>query len=225
MRYNLPTTLLMTTLLVFSCVSVDNSMAGYREVLARPAREQALREQLVAAALRLEGARELVVAGRAQAIDCTVIIKAVYREAGIDLSAGLSRYQGSRVERLHAYLGDQRLLHTGSEGVDLQPGDLIFWDNTYDRNGSGRPDDELTHVGMVIDVAENGDVRYIHHNYARGVVVEHMNLAKPSVHRRPDAAGGGIANSFLRSRQAPPYERRLAGELFNSAGQAPRLGL
>jgi hypothetical protein len=36
--------------------------------------------------------------------------------------------------------------------------DIIFFDNTYDRNGNGAIDDELTHVGIVLSVDENGTI-------------------------------------------------------------------
>jgi hypothetical protein len=36
-------------------------------------------------------------------------------------------------------------------------GDIIFWDNTWDRNGNKRfGDDPLTHAGIVISIDEDG---------------------------------------------------------------------
>ncbi len=35
-------------------------------------------------------------------------------------------------------------------------GDLVFFDNTYDRNGDGKFDDRITHVGIVVGFDKEG---------------------------------------------------------------------
>ncbi len=63
-----------------------------------------------------------------------------------------------------------------------QPGDMVFFDRTYDANRNGRRDDPLTHVGIVEKVdAETGNVYYIHRvNPGIGVKRYVMNLRYPS---------------------------------------------
>jgi len=43
--------------------------------------------------------------------------------------------------------------------------DIIFWDNSYDKNNNGLADDELTHIGMVVEVSPAGDIIYIPRSY------------------------------------------------------------
>jgi hypothetical protein len=90
------------------------------------------------------------------------------------------------------------------------PGDLVFWDNTYDRNGNGRWDDDLTHAGIVVSVDDDGTIHYVHHNYRRGIVVEQMNLRAPDDTTR---------NSAMRMRGSPDGNGLwLSSHLFRDAG-------
>ena len=93
------------------------------------------------------------------------------------------------------------------------PGDLVFWDNTYDKNSDGKFNDYLTHVGMVVSVDQNGTITYIHDNYKKGLVYEKMNLYRPKDRE---------LNSAMRMRSSPkgPNNESLAGELVRAFGQA-----
>ena len=75
-----------------------------------------------------------------------------------------------------------------------EPGDIVFFDNTWDRNGNGRWDDDLTHMGVVVAVDRNGTISYLHNHLRRGVIVEQMNL------RHPDSRE---LNAPLRQRGSP----------------------
>ncbi|THB64218.1 MAG: hypothetical protein D6B26_05150, partial [Spirochaetaceae bacterium] len=153
-------------------------------------------------------------------MDCTGAVLATYWGAGIDLAGASAGYPGRNgVAKLYAFLLDSGFIVDGDYPL---PGDLIFWDNTYDYNENGLPDDGLTHVGMVVTVASNGDIEYLHHNYRRGIVLEKMNLREPATYSRIVNGQTVVVNSFMRARSAPAYDRRLAGELVNSLGQAYR---
>jgi hypothetical protein len=94
-----------------------------------------------------------------------------------------------------------------------RPGDIAFFDNTYDRNRNGRWDDELTHVAVVLSVDDDGTILLAHAGTSRGRTTLHMNLKHPDV-RRTDA--GIIHNDYLRRRgdKDPAAGRYLSGELW-----------
>lgn len=224
MRSSLILILLILPVLLFSCASVEQQRAETSRPAVADGRSPGdadaptqVRERLVENALDILGADELIIEGKRFRIDCTGVVQGIYHGAGIDLVTPLGAYSGNGVVRLYSYLDDEGLL---SNGREPQPGDLVFWDNTYDKNGSGKPDDPLTHVGMIVSVADNGDMQYIHHNYARGIVLESMNLRDPSRYSRVEDGETVIVNSFMRASGAPDYDKRLAGELVNALGQA-----
>ena len=97
------------------------------------------------------------------------------------------------------------------------PGDLIFWDNTYDRNRNGRLDDPLTHVAIAERVDADGTIHYLHRG-SRGVTVGYLNLARPEQQR--DETGKPV-NSGIRQRRPgdPPDARYLASQLFVAFGR------
>ncbi|MBN2497613.1 MAG: CHAP domain-containing protein [Deltaproteobacteria bacterium] len=91
-------------------------------------------------------------------------------------------------------------------------GDLVFFDNTHDRNRDGRANDPLTHVGIVEKVDADGTVSVIHH-VRRGVLRYKMNLFQPSLRRDPGSRK--VLNHHLRL-GANGHEPRLTGELFHA---------
>ncbi|TVR03107.1 MAG: hypothetical protein EA398_06225 [Deltaproteobacteria bacterium] len=94
-------------------------------------------------------------------------------------------------------------------------GDLVFFHNTFDRNGDGRNNDWYTHIGIVEDVDEAGTVSFL--SYMNGEVQRHvLNLESPSVGRE----GSRVLNSELRAAASgdPDFTQRLAGELFAGFG-------
>ncbi|WP_020611102.1 NlpC/P60 family protein [Sediminispirochaeta bajacaliforniensis] len=208
-------------LILSSCASLSpigssrTSPSAMGNMLTGPAAET--QQALIDSAYTLLGKKRLAVKGKNFRLDCTGVVQAVYWGAGIDLVAPLSRYTGNGVSRLYAYLNDQGLLE---EASTPSPGDLIFWDDTYDRNGNGKVDDPLTHIGMVVNVWENGDLEYIHHNYRKGIVLEKMNHKTPSLYTREENGKSIIVNSPMRMRGSPAYDKTLSGELVHAWGHA-----
>jgi cell wall-associated NlpC family hydrolase len=150
--------------------------------------------------------------------DCTGLVLAIYYHAGIDLLRHFADYTGNGVARLYKMLADRRLVY---DTRYPQPGDLVFWDNTYDRNGDGTWNDELTHVGMVLRSRQDGSIEYVHLNYRRGVVVEHMNLVSPDVYRTGSSGAGAVVNSPMRMRNASRQRpaRWLSSHLYRGFGK------
>ena len=170
-------------------------------------------QRLVRSAHDLVGVDRLYVGGTEYRDDCTGAVLAVYAAAGINLGAHFHRYQGSGVARLHELMRDHRLYFAADGYARPEPGDIVFFDNTWDRNGNRRWDDELTHMGLVVAVDRNGTVSYLHNHLRRGVVVEQMNL------RHPDARA---LNAPLRQRGSPRdgSGRWLASHLVRGFGRA-----
>ncbi len=88
-------------------------------------------------------------------------------------------------------------------------GDLVFFDNTHDRNRDGRMNDPLTHVGIVERVDPDGTVTFVH-RVRRGVLRYRLNLFKPHQRRDPDTRK--VLNHYLRIGSG----QRLTGELFHA---------
>jgi hypothetical protein len=169
--------------------------------------------RVVESAESLVGRRSLKINGRRFNYDCTGTILAAYYGAGIDLQAEFSRYTGNGVARLYKLAAAHELIYTGDSP---RPGDVIFWDNTYDRNGDGAWNDQLTHAGVVIRAYEDGSVDYVHHNYRDGIVVARMSLASPDTHQ----AGSALINSPMRmkSHRYMNPSQWLSSHLYRSAG-------
>ncbi len=148
--------------------------------------------------------------------DCTGFVEAVYAGEGVPLrplmrSAVPEERSGVRA----AYRAMERYgVVFGGGGAWPAPGDLVFWRDTYDRNRNGKPDDGLTHVGIVEYVVD-GTVVFVHrgsHGVARGAMTPD----------RPDerSAGGVALNSPIRARSARlAAVPALAGELFAGYGR------
>jgi hypothetical protein len=188
---------------------------------ALPEREEAVarrQQDLVGAANQLLGRQELVVRGRRFNMDCTGVVLAIYYSAGLDLSRDLERYSGNGVARLFKSLEARDLLYRTR---DPAPGDIIFWDNTYDRNGDGRMNDTLTHTGMVVNTYPDGRVEYIHLNYRRGIILENMNLHHPDAYLETRSGKVTIVNSPMRMKEAgqPHPEKWLASQLYRVFGK------
>ena len=153
-----------------------------------------LQMRIVEAAEELLRTQRFVVAGYRYNNDCTGTILAIYAMAGIRLVDLFPSYAGGGVQRLHGIAVDHDLLYHSELP---QPGDLIFWDNTYDRAGDKQWNDKLTHVGLVLSVDSNGTVEFIHYDYVQGAVKAWMNLTDPDTHIGAD---GVVVNSPMRMR-------------------------
>ena len=166
--------------------------------------------RLVRSAHDLIGVDWLYVGGTEYRDDCT---GAVYAAAGINLGARFHRYQGNGVSRLYEMMRDHHLYFPAAADVQPAPGDIVFFDNTWDRNGNRRWDDTLTHMRLVGAVDRPGTISYLHNHVRRGVIIEQMNL------RHPDARQ---LNAPLRLRGAPRdgSGRWLASHLVRGFGSA-----
>ncbi|HWE25970.1 MAG TPA: NlpC/P60 family protein [Myxococcales bacterium] len=150
--------------------------------------------------------------GAKAGIDCSTYVRTAYLAAGIDLYSGaLPRDNG--VQAIHRYVRKHGRLQRARLPAR---GDLVFFDNSYDRNRNRLLDDPLTHVGIVEDVLADRTVLVLHATN-HGIVREPMNLRRP--HALSDASGQ-VINAALRRKTAydTPRTPHLMSELFAGYG-------
>ncbi len=133
--------------------------------------------------------------------DCSGFVSAVFTAAGVPMDHVVATLW-ERAETLDA-------LHWGAPRL----GDLVFFDDTWDRNRNGQWDDPLTHVGLVIDVEPDGTVLFAHAGTRAGRTVGYLNLDQPYTDRD---ATGARKNVWLREPAAydPPGVGYLASDLW-----------
>lgn len=176
------------------------------------------RSAIVRTAARLVGARTIESKGRRVAYDCAGVTRAIFLEHGIDLyDSGTRDPKANGVRLIYAHMRQHGTLH---QGPDVHPGDLVFFDNTWDFNGDGKLNDPLTHIGVVERVDPDGTVVFIS-RVADAIERYRMNLALPHVHKTAD---GRVLNDYMRRKLPtdPDDMGHLTGELFAFYGT--RLG-
>jgi NlpC/P60 family len=187
---------------VSSCRSVPDPVS---EELKMPDKVTILtdtQEKLVEGSHWVLGKKVLNVNGKVFNLDCSGTVMAVYYYAGIDLSRDFHKYNGGGTSRIYQYLDDKKLLYDTKIPV---PGDIIFWDNTFDSNGDGLRNDYLTHMGIVVEVNDSGTVTYVHEHYKKGIILESMNLKFPE---------DTNANSAMRMKGTGMQEGWLSSHLY-----------
>jgi hypothetical protein len=169
---------------------------------------------IVESAARLVGARTITSQGKRIAYDCAGVTRAIFLEHGVDLYRGaFNDPEGNGVRLIHNHVRRHGALHRDS---NVSPGDLVFFDNTWDFNGDGKLNDPLTHVGVVERVELDGTVVFIS-RVANAIERYRMNLDQPHVHK---TVHGRILNDYIRRKlpSGPDGSGRLTGELFSVYG-------
>jgi hypothetical protein len=179
-----------------------------------------LQARLAARAVALEGhPGAFEVHGARYNADCSGFVQAVYEAEGVPLRKLMSLAAPRETSGVAAALRAMERFGvvTRDTGAWPAPGDLVFFDDTYDRNGNGVPDDPLTHVG-VVEWVEDGTVVFMHRG-GRAVARGAMTLARPGV----ATTGGRALNSPLRDKRAATSrawrDDVLAGALFAAFGR------
>lgn len=165
---------------------------------------------IVESAARLVGARAIASLGKRIAYDCAGVTRAIFLEHGIDLYRGtFNNPKENGVRLIHNHVRQHGTLHRESS---VNPGDLVFFDNTWDFNGDGKLNDPLTHVGVIERLEPDGTVIFIS-RVANAIERYRMNLDQPHVHK---TAQGLVLNDYIRRKHPtdPENAARLSGELF-----------
>jgi hypothetical protein len=168
------------------------------------------RNAIVQTAAKLVGARTIESNGRRIAYDCAGVTRAVFLRHGIDLYGSSDNDpEANGVRLIYAHIQQQGTFH---QGPGARPGDLIFFNDTWDYNGDGKVNDPLTHIGIVERQESDGTIVFIS-RVAGAVERYHMNLGLPHVHR---TVNGRLLNDYIRRKEAgdPANIGHLTGELF-----------
>ena len=64
------------------------------------------------------------------------------------------------------------------KGNNPKPGDIVFFDNTYDVDKDGVFNDKLTSIGLVVDIDEEGTIYFLY-NSSKGVSLKMINFKHP----------------------------------------------
>ncbi|OJH37052.1 CHAP domain-containing protein [Cystobacter ferrugineus] len=145
--------------------------------------------------------------------DCSGLVRLAYQSVGVELLSHGTRPGENAASAMYRRAQAKGALHRKTP----QPGDIIFFRETYDRNRDGLRNDGVTHVGVIESVARDGTVVFVHRG-GKGVGRARMNLR----HAGHQGAGGRVLNDYIR--KAEQGERaRLTSELFVGYASATRL--
>lgn len=136
--------------------------------------------------------------------DCIGFVRYVYYRAGLDLLTAYGNGRGG-VSSLYDGLEKYGFIY---DTRDPRPGDIVFFDNTYDVNRDGRWNDPLSHIGIITKIGKHNTAFYIHFATG-GVNEERMNLHYPNTHAfRQSDKSLYIINSFLRRQRGEGFEKK-----------------
>jgi cell wall-associated NlpC family hydrolase len=145
--------------------------------------------------------------------DCSGLVRLAYQSVGVELLSLGTRPGENAASAMYRRAQAKGALHRKMP----QPGDIIFFRETYDRNRDGLRNDGVTHVGVIESVARDGTVVFVHRG-GKGVGRARMNLR----HTRHQGTGGRVLNDYIR--RAEQGERaRLTSELFVGYASSTRL--
>ena len=211
--------LAVMVLLIAACAARDYGMPRRDHTVSldccRPQSGTDKQYAIARTASRLVGARTIQTGNRFIAYDCAGVTRAIYLSQGIDLyEGGEQKAHANGVRLIYEHVRAYGRIHLGPT---VRPGDLVFFDNTWDFNDDGILNDPLTHVGIVEVVEQNGTVVFIS-RVSNAIERYRMNLRQPNAIRASD---GRPLNDYLRRKQSgdPSATGYLAGQLFAGFGR------
>ena len=159
----------------------------------------------------IRGLRYVRVGTKKYLDDCSNVLRIAYDELGIDLFSERYHYPKANGVRLIRMKGYTKSASTSSTSVAV--GDLVIFDNTYDRNKNKRLDDRDTHAAIVVGF-EGAHTAVIYHRVRSGHKIGRMNLRQK--HKFFSREGDQRINDVLRrvSRKNRHKVPRLTGQLF-----------
>ncbi|MCX8058542.1 MAG: C40 family peptidase [Spirochaetes bacterium] len=174
-----------------------------------PERELVIRKTVVENALKAENIKEFRINGKKFNYDCSGFVFYVYEISGINLR----NYINFSILNNGVYI----LYNIGINHFKLNkeiglPGDIIIFDNTYDRNKNNKWDDEYTHAAILIDYNSKNQIYTFAHIGSSKWKLDYMSLLKKNVYKEENI----IYNSYLRRYDSLKEQiYYLAGNLFN----------
>jgi hypothetical protein len=189
----------------------EESSAGEGDVANPRLRRRIHRDGMAVAeaAGDLVGRNKLSVHGQGYRYDCSGFVEAAHAKAGEPV-------RGSTKD-LYELASRHGVLHKKKRPYI---GDVVFFDDSYDRNHNRRRDDELSHIGIVEEVDSDDTIIVVHLSNS-GIVRTHMNLRHPDVHRNE---AGVTLNDHLRSTSDRDGGPTLTGQLWRGFGSLWAIG-
>ena len=169
--------------------------------------------------LRIANRAEQLAAGDGSLVrkDCSGLVETVFQDLHLPLPE-LDVPGNSVLREFRGFQAQGSLLRERP-----LPGDLAFFDDTWDRNRNGKVDDPLTHVAIVTQLDEDGTATLVHFG-GKGLAHFKMNLAQAHLSFRR----GKRLNDRLRwqGKRDPAGTLYLASELLAGLGRPlPPTGL
>ena len=122
-----------------------------------------------------------------------------------------SYYEDSRRSlAIYNLLGDQNRLYTERPKI----GDLIFFANTMKRYAKTKSVDNITHIGIITRVDDDGTVYFIHHTKGKNLIGQ-MNLNYPHT----TMYNQKVVNSYMEKCSKDSNSKCLAPEYFSAYGK------
>lgn len=134
--------------------------------------------------------------------DCSGFVSAVFTNSGVEMDGVV------------ASIYDLAVVHDVLHWRDVPAvGDLVFFDNTHDRNDNGDWDDMNTHIGVILEVDPDGTALFAHSGTSQGRATGRINVARSGEYKDQQ---GNVLNNYLRSPEAgdKPTATYLTGELW-----------
>lgn len=173
-------------------------------------KELIMRKTVVENALLAQNTKEFIVNNKKYNYDCSGFVFYVYEKSGIKLRDYLNFSLSSNGVYILYNIGVTYFNINFEYGL---PGDIIIFDNTYDRNKNKKWDDEYTHVAIVIDYNTKEQIYTFAHIGSSKWKLDYMSLAKKNINKENNI----IYNSYLRrndnNKDSIFY---LAGNLFKT---------
>lgn len=117
--------------------------------------------------------------------DCSGFVSAVLTAAGVPADGDTSRFFDLALE--HGTLHHDPI---------PQVGDLVFFDDTHDRNRDGLWNDPLSHIGVVVDVSPEGVATFAHAGLGSGRALGVLDTRHPDVtHLDGERVNTGLRNA------------------------------
>lgn len=181
------------------------SLEAVLSARSRPTVADDVADEVVFSSRGLVDQTTMVVEDTVYRHDCIGFVEAAYAAVDMDLT--------SSIAHLHAQAQVLGIFHRDPYP---HPGDVVFFDNSYDKNRNGVRDDPLTHVAVVESVDADGTIQMIHLGGRRKPVTRKpMNLLHPDRTRSED---GKVWNGHLRSTQDRDGGPTLASALWVGFG-------
>lgn len=169
-----------------------------------------LRNRVTASATSAVGKRQVHVQGKAYRRDCSGVVRGIYAHAGLPLGGAPITPNENDVSIIYRWVQENGSIRKSHP----LPGDLVFFDDTYDRNGDQRENDPLSHIGIVEEILSDGTVVFVHH-VAGGILRYRMNLRNPKT--TTEESTGKRRNHILR-RANKDIDSATTAELFVGYG-------